>query len=114
MIFKSLVLLTYRKSSNIRRPQKTVAPDFSQFLILYRGIIVRPIFNLLPFLGPLDEGVSFEVQNFCLPFIVCIIPQKIVSPKRLKLKKIVALAFENLQYSDKFIAYIPKPHSLLS
>ena len=30
--------------------------------------------------------------------MVCIIPQKIVSPKRLKVEKIVALPFEDLQY----------------
>ena len=88
----------YRKSSNIRRPQKIVMPYFSQFLILYRAINARPIFNLLPFLRPLDKGVSFEVQNFCLPFTVCITPQNMVSLKWLKLEKIVALPFEDLRY----------------
>ena len=44
----------YRKSSNIRRPHKIVAHDFSQFLILYRDMDAWPISNLLPFLRPSD------------------------------------------------------------
>ena len=94
--------IIYRKSSNIRRPQMIVAPNFSHFLILYRGINVRSIFNFLPVLRHLVWGISFEVQNFCLLFIVCIIPQKIVSLKRLKLEKIVALTFEDLRYLISF------------
>ena len=34
--------------------------------------------------------------------------QKIVSPKRLKLEKIVELSFEDLQYRDKFLPTISK------
>ena len=37
-------------------------------------------------------------RNFCLPFMVCMIPQKLVSPKILNLEKIVALPFEDLRY----------------
>ena len=47
----------YRKSSNNRRPQKIVAPDFSRFLILYRSMPMRPIFNFRPFLKLLDQGL---------------------------------------------------------
>ena len=47
----------YRKSSNIRRPQKMVTPNFGQLLIFYRGIPMRPIFNLRPFLKSLDQGL---------------------------------------------------------
>ena len=58
----------YCKSSNIRRPHKIVAPDFIQCLNLYRGMDAWPISNLFSFSRPLDEGVSFTLQNF-LPFL---------------------------------------------
>ena len=51
----------------------------------------------LPFLKSLYHGLYFEVENFCLTLIVYEIPQKIVSPKRLKLEKIVGLPFEDLR-----------------
>ena len=42
--------------------------------------------------------LSFEVKNFYQSFTVYIISQKIVSPKRLKLERIVALTIEDLRY----------------
>ena len=51
---RGLFFRGYRNSSNIRCPQKIVAPNFSCVLIGYRGISTRPIFNFKPFLKPFD------------------------------------------------------------
>ena len=47
----------YRKSSNIRRPQKIGEPNFSLFLIGSRSIPKIPIFDLKPFLKSLYEDI---------------------------------------------------------
>ena len=86
----------YRKSSNIRRPQKIVTPNFSWFLIGSWSILTRPIFNLKAFLETLYQDLLFGEENFCLIFY------KIVSPKRLKFEKIVALSFKDLWYFNIF------------
>ena len=91
--------INYRVSSNRKRPQKIVAPNFSWFLIGSRIILSRPIFHFKPFLKALYHDLYLEVENFCLTLILYEIPQKIVSPKRLRLEKIVALPFEDLRHT---------------
>ena len=77
----------YRKPSNIGRPQKIVAPNFSWFFIGSRSIPTRPIFNFKPYLKPLYQELYFELEIFCLTLIVYKIRRKIVSPKKTKVGK---------------------------
>ena len=61
-------------------------------------MLTKPIYDFKPLLKSLYQDLYFEAENFYLTLIVYEIPQKIVSPKMLKLKKIVALPFEDLRY----------------
>ena len=54
---RGLFFRGYRKSSNIRCPQKIVAPNFSWFLIGCIGRPTRPFFKFKPFLKPFDQGL---------------------------------------------------------
>ena len=47
-----VVFLTYRKSSNIRHPQKKVSPNFNWFLIQYRIKHTEQFFNSMSFPKP--------------------------------------------------------------
>jgi len=59
---------------------------------------MRLIFNFKPYLNPLYQELYFEAEKFYITLFVYEITQKVVSPKRLKLKKIVALPLEALRY----------------
>ena len=95
----------YHKSSNIRRPQKIVAPTFSWFLIISRGQSIKFMFDFKPDFKLSKQGPWCEVWKYFLTSAFFEVSLKIVSPKGLKLEKIVALFFEdlrNLMYSGRF------------